>query len=46
MKEGQQRNFPNKYPRYKKNHLYSSMDFLIAGRIPEDVRLSDLGFEE
>ena len=30
----------------KKNHFYSSLNFLLAGRIPKDVRLSDLGFEE
>ena len=30
----------------KKNHFYSSLKFSLVGRIPEDIRLSDLGFEE
>ena len=28
------------------NTFYSSLNFFLAGRIPEDVRLSNQGFEE
>ena len=28
------------------NSFYSSLSFSLVGRIPEDVRLWDLGFEE
>ena len=30
----------------KKNPFYSSLNFFLAGRVFEDVGLSDLGFEE
>ena len=30
----------------EENSFYSSLNFSLTGRIPKDVRLSDLGFEE
>ena len=30
----------------KENYFYSSLNFFLAGRVLEDVRLSDLGFEK
>ena len=30
----------------EENPFYLSLNFSLTGRIPEDVRISDLGFEE